>query len=188
MKRRETMKVVDAIRLLGGHHVTRYDRVALERYSRSLSGRIHKDALPYVERLQALRNQRLGRRADLMEYMGAQDGRHALYAPDLPWLSLFETQVCSAFKHFIKADSGNSISRGMAFLKALAPAFPWPGTIDDGSLEVQVEVPCPSMRTSSGKLPRIDLMITVKSHGDTYGAVIEVKTGHQDVRARSKSC
>ena len=158
-----------------------WHRDELKTYARHLSGRIHKYALPHVTRLQSLRAQCLAGRRDLFDYMGARGEDHALYAPDMPWLSLFETQICKAFAIFIKATAKHGSARAVAFLRALAPRFPWPDVVDEGSLEVELEIDCSGPRSPRGNVPRIDLMITFKSAGQKYGAVLEVKTRRQPV-------
>lgn len=179
--RGNVMDIGDATRKMHDQQSLAFHYGALDLYVRHLSGRIHRYALPNVGRLQAICGKQEWDRHALTEYMGAKGTEHALYEPDLPWLTLFETQTCRALKLFVEEPTGKGPARGMALLKALSPEFPWPNEADVSGLKVDIEVECPRTRSRGGSTPRIDMIITVESLGVKYGAVIEVKTRNQQV-------
>jgi hypothetical protein len=178
-ERTKRMPIAEAIQIMTGISLLRYDRLRLEQYGRNLAGRVHRHALPYVESLQKFRDGRIGGKEDLLHFMGDRHGTHALYATDLPWLNLFETQICSAFAHFIRAEPGEGLGRGLAFLRALAGHLPWPEPCDDSVLRVRTEYPNKDDVDLKG--PRIDILIDYLVRGVRYRLVVEVKIRNKSV-------
>ncbi|WP_374552526.1 hypothetical protein [Sphingobium yanoikuyae] len=64
-------------------------------------------------------------------------------------------------------------------LKALVPDFAWPETLEEGIIDLEVKCQPAGRRRKSPS--RIDMVISAKSNGTRFGAVVEVKTGRQKV-------
>ena len=167
--------LVDALRVMAPRSGPFFNRLSLVEHARTLDTRVRRYALPNAERLDALRRGRLGASADLMEYMGARNGVHALHTVGIQWLRLFETQVCRGLSEFLGPDRTEGGVR--LLLEALVPDFAWPEALEDGAIDLEVK--CNSGGRHQ-KLPsRIDMVISAKSHGKRFGAVVEVKIGKQ---------
>lgn len=169
--------LADALRVMGQRPGPSFDRLVLFEYSRTLDSNVRRYALPNTGRLDALRRARLGASVDLVEYMGEQDGIHSLRTPGIPWLRLFETQVCRGLSDFLGPDRTEGGVR--LLLEALVPDFAWPETLDDGAIDLEVK--CHSAGRRQKSLSRIDMVISGKSRGTRFGAIVEVKTGKQKV-------
>ncbi len=169
--------VADAVQTLQSIGRSRFDQTALRRYALIHDGHIRAYGLPMVEKLTALRCSKRGHRGDLLDFLGARDGEHALAAPSIPWLRIFETQVCSGLRDFLLFQPQDDGVR--ALLGALAPDFAWPTAIDEAIIDVEVR--CVSTSKARQKRPRIDMLISVTGGGRKYGAIIEVKISNAKV-------
>lgn len=170
-------RIAKAVRALQNVRRMRFDHTALQRYALIHEGHIRAYGLPMAEKLTALRGSRRGHRDDLLSFLGARDGEHALTAPSIPWLRIFETQVCSGLRDFLLAQPLEDGVR--ALFGALAPDFAWPAVIEEAMIDVEVR--CASAGKTQQKRPRIDMLISVTSGGRKYGAIIEVKISNAKV-------
>ncbi|WP_288414944.1 hypothetical protein [uncultured Novosphingobium sp.] len=167
----------DPVQILQGAYRVHFNEAALRRYALIHEGHICAYALPAEEKLTGLRGSRRSHRGDLLAFIGARQGEHALTASSIPWLRIFETQVCSGLRDFLLAQPHHDGVRTL--LGALAPDFAWPTNIDEAMIDVEVR--CASTIKGQRKRPRIDMLITVISGGRRCGAVIEVKIGNAKV-------
>ncbi len=123
-----------------------------------------RDALGAAGAIEGSVGDRSGRVKWISDHFGLSNPHHCLHVEPLAWLRLGETQATRGLQHFLRARN----ERARLFLKALAPKIAWPPDLED--LSVVTEMPA-----ARG---RIDLLISGRSHGNTWGAVIEAKFEH----------
>ncbi|WP_380784905.1 hypothetical protein [Sphingomonas sp. R86521] len=128
-----------------------------------------RDALGVVDPLRALLEPRGTRLVAVSRFFGLDSPRHPLHDAPLHWLRITEPQATCGLAYFIRQGGA---ARALAFLRAIDDDIRWPAALAD--VRALAEVP-----VGGG---RIDLLVTGKAHGRTWGTVVEAKFGH-DLRS-----
>lgn len=100
----------------------------------------------------------------ISDHFGLPRNQHCFNVEPWGWLRLSETQATKGLQHFLNLGG----ERVTLFLRALVPTIVWPSDLED--IVVQAE-------TRAGR-GRIDLLISGRAKGLTWGVVIEAKFEH----------
>ncbi len=124
-----------------------------------------RDAIHLTEHLAAFIGHSSQRAEAVARFYRADTISHSFNVEPHRWLRLSEVQITTGLAGFLGA--GGS-ARILAFLRALAPDREWPAALDRPL--ARSEVPA-----GNG---RIDLIVSGRSDGRVWGAVVEAKLGH----------
>lgn len=100
----------------------------------------------------------------ISDHFGLPSHQHCFNVEPWGWLRLSETQATRGLQHFL--DTGGE--RPATFLRALVPTIAWPSNLEHVVVKAE---------TRAGR-GRIDLLISGRAKGRTWGVVIEAKFEH----------
>lgn len=155
-----------AVQLLSRAPREPFERTALDRWSQRLGAGARHAAATLAGKLDVLRASTGDMDVDIRRFMTGGHTPSALDVPPTAWLRVTETQITRPLASFINEGAPQ---RALAFLRALpCTGVELPVSFDSGN--ASAEVPADG--------GRVDLLVTGRSGGRTYGAAVEVKIDH----------